>query len=229
MDETPSNAPYNRDTVQAVLDAVREEYLGQERRHNLLVSKTQTLATVTALLVTAIVASGGLTSTGCISRFSAYLGLLSAITSVTICVYVLRSRQFHKIAYKPALTSEELKKNPEIVMANLTKTYDDAITKSAVSYEELVCLFDKAILFLLASIVIGGISILSTSLGGKQVHMANETSKSDSQETQQPRPPQPTETSSYGTETVKRSQNPETTGSYGTQKIRENNRQQKHQ
>jgi hypothetical protein len=37
---------FSSDTVKVVLDTVREEYLGQERRYNLLISKTRTLVAV---------------------------------------------------------------------------------------------------------------------------------------------------------------------------------------
>lgn len=197
-----------------VLDTVREEYLGQERRHSLLISKTQTLATVAALFFTVTTASGRDVFARGVFRVLLSLGYALAVVGVAICIYVLRSKEFHKVRYAPALEDGELQKEPETVMVNLAKTYDDAIKKSETSYNTLVRLFDKAILILLVSVIFGGSATFSTSLGE---HMSNEKP-----ETQAPPPaslPKP-QTASNGTDSLKKSENPPKTNFYGTQKIR---------
>ena len=215
---------FRPETVRAVFETVRDEYFGQERRHSLLISKTQTLATVATLFFTVTAASGGLTSVRGVYRIISSVGYGLAVIGVAICIYLLRSKEFHKVRYAPALDESELRKEPEIVMVNLAKTYDEAFTKSEGSYNALVRLFDRATLVLLVSVILGGVAVLSASMGNQ--FMNNEKPKPQIQSPTTPTPSMP-QTGSYGTEVMKKSDEPPKTKSYGTQKVRENDNKKK--
>lgn len=156
----------NIETVRSVLETVREEYFDQERRHNLVISKIQTLATVATLAFAVIAASGQSSESSRLAHWLSVGGYLLALLGVATCLYALKSQDFHRIRYSAALDDKELSKPTEIVMLNLAKTYDEAKVKNDAPLKSLVDLFDRAVYFVVTSSVLAGISVLIKALWG---------------------------------------------------------------
>jgi len=203
-----NNSPTNiqAETAASVLETVREEYLCQERRHDLLIAKTQTLATVGTVLFTAAAAALFTLTNAKFSICWMNIAFALSFAGIVACLVVLMSQTFRRIKYAPALVDSELSKPPGIVRGNLAKTYHEAITGNDGPLRRLVWIFDLAVIFLILSLICGGISVFSSPKGEESLSNNNKPS-TGSQPSQQP-PQQPTQTESYGTDTLKKSETP---------------------
>ena len=159
MHQVSEKPALNAESASTILETVKEEYLSQERRHALIISKTQTLATVSALIFAVITASTRSSNQSFENNNFTRASLFFALVGVALCLYVLKSREFHKVNYAPALTDAEMGKHPAIVRGNLAQTYHEAVNKSNTSINKLVRWFDFAVFSLVASILLGGVAV----------------------------------------------------------------------
>ena len=128
MDSEPK---YNPETVNAVLDVMQRELEAEEKRDDFVLNKTNTILTVSGVLLAAI--SFLIHDFGdVLPRFVLLIlvvGALSLFCSILVSLFVIRAEPFERIDFNVLV--EELKREPTEVKSRLVATYKELLGKNS--------------------------------------------------------------------------------------------------
>lgn len=138
--------------AEVAYDALKEEYLGEERRLNLLVSKAQTLAQVESVTFVAFGFSNLLTKQ-CAQDLNR-LAVATGLVSVLLCTYILMTATFQRPKYSGLLEDVKNFATKNKVQYMMAQTYRTALERSASVADKKMAVFNWAVYLAMASCVI---------------------------------------------------------------------------
>ncbi|HHT9121192.1 MAG TPA: hypothetical protein ACFYD3_11705 [Candidatus Hypogeohydataceae bacterium YC41] len=149
-----SESKYNPETVNAVLEVMRKELEAEEKRDDFVLNKTNTILTVSGILLAAIsflIHDFG----GVLPRFMLLILVIGALcvfcSILVVLLLVLKVESFARIDFNVLLG--ELRHNPVEVKSRLIATYKEVLLKNSNLVKHRVQRLWYSIYFMIAGAV----------------------------------------------------------------------------